>query len=46
MVLYNRENTLLSVALQNFAREERDYSGAVASNWAALTEEVRSMPVH
>jgi len=44
VVLHNRENTLLTQLTQSFAREERDYAEAVATNWASLVEGVESMP--
>lgn len=45
MVLYNRENTLVTKALQEFAREEREFSQVVASHWTALTAELEAMPL-
>ncbi|KAI8974512.1 hypothetical protein BD414DRAFT_424283 [Trametes punicea] len=44
VVLHNRENTLLTQAVQAFAREEHDFSEATVSNWASLLESVGSMP--
>ncbi|KAG8697072.1 Sorting nexin mvp1, partial [Ceratobasidium sp. 395] len=44
VVLHNRENTLLSIAVQNFAREEGEFSGRTHATWAALSEEVENMP--
>ncbi|QRV89261.1 sorting nexin MVP1 [Ceratobasidium sp. AG-Ba] len=44
VVLHNRENTLLSQAVQSFAREENEFSGRTHATWAALTEEVENMP--
>ncbi|KAF9466069.1 hypothetical protein BDZ94DRAFT_1188039 [Collybia nuda] len=44
VVLHNRENTLLTQTVQNFVREEQDFSENVANNWASLGEAVESMP--
>jgi sorting nexin-8 len=44
VVLHNRENTLLSQAVQNFAREEHEFSENVANNWESLVDAVESMP--
>ncbi|KAG8742768.1 Sorting nexin mvp1 [Ceratobasidium sp. 414] len=44
VVLHNRENTLLSLAVQNFAREESEFSGRTHTTWMALAEEVENMP--
>ncbi|KAI0034480.1 hypothetical protein K488DRAFT_45434 [Vararia minispora EC-137] len=45
VVLHNRENTLLTQAVQTFAREEAKYSDAVTQNWNALMEAVEPMPL-
>ena len=45
VVLHNRENALLTRAVQSFAREEHDFSEAAVSNWASLFEAVESMPL-
>jgi len=45
IVLYNRENTLLSQALQRFAKEEREFMESSLSTWATLTDELQSMPL-
>ncbi|KAF8596148.1 hypothetical protein BDV93DRAFT_611064 [Ceratobasidium sp. AG-I] len=44
VILHNRENTLLSVAIQALAREESEFSGRVHATWTALAEEVEGMP--
>ncbi|KAI9063893.1 hypothetical protein FKP32DRAFT_1571236 [Trametes sanguinea] len=44
VVLHNRENTLLTQAVQSFAREEHDFSEAAVNNWASLMEAVEGMP--
>jgi sorting nexin-8 len=44
VVLHNRENTLLSQAVQSFAREEHEYSENVANNWESLVDAVEGMP--
>lgn len=44
VILHNRENTLLSVAIQALAREESEFSGRVHATWSALAEEVERMP--
>lgn len=45
IVLYNRENTLLSQALQRFAREEQEFMESSLLTWATLTDELQSMPL-
>lgn len=45
VVLHNRENTLLTRAVQSFAREENDFSEAAVTNWASLVEAVENMPM-
>ncbi|PPQ73571.1 hypothetical protein CVT26_010372 [Gymnopilus dilepis] len=44
VILHNRENTLLTQAVKNFAREEHDYAENVANNWESLSEAVENMP--
>ncbi|KAG8902682.1 Sorting nexin mvp1 [Tulasnella sp. 403] len=44
VVLHNRENTLLSQAVQNFALQEVDFARVVLGNWEGLAQEVDSMP--
>ncbi|KAF6761721.1 MVP1 domain-containing protein [Ephemerocybe angulata] len=44
VVLHNRENTLVTQAVQNFAREERHYSENVSHIWKALEEATENMP--
>ncbi|KZS94324.1 hypothetical protein SISNIDRAFT_409700 [Sistotremastrum niveocremeum HHB9708] len=44
VVLHNRENALLTQAVQLFAREEASFSKAFSSNWVSLTEGVENMP--
>ncbi|KAH9840265.1 uncharacterized protein C8Q71DRAFT_484009 [Rhodofomes roseus] len=44
VVLHNRENTLISQAVQAFAREELDFSESAVANWAAMMDEVANMP--
>jgi len=44
VVLHNRENALVSVAVQAFAREERDFAEQLRSNWATLSDNVENMP--
>ncbi|KAF8159437.1 hypothetical protein B0H34DRAFT_673811 [Crassisporium funariophilum] len=44
VVLHNRENALLTQAVQAFAHEEHEYAENVANNWMSLTEGVESMP--
>lgn len=44
VVLHNRENTLVTQAVKNLAREERAYSEGVAANWANLVDAVEGMP--
>ncbi|KAH9888980.1 hypothetical protein C8Q73DRAFT_654734 [Cubamyces lactineus] len=45
VVLHNRENTLLTQAVQSFAREEHDFSEAAVANWASLMDAVEGMPL-
>jgi sorting nexin-8 len=44
VVLHNRENTLLTLAVQAFAREEQEFSESVANNWVSLVDAVENMP--
>ncbi|KAG9089717.1 Sorting nexin mvp1 [Ceratobasidium sp. 370] len=44
VILHNRENALLSLAVQNFARDESEFSARTHATWAALVEEVENMP--
>ena len=44
VILHNRENALLTQAVQSFAREEHEYAENVANNWMSLSEGVESMP--
>ncbi|KAB5589199.1 Sorting nexin MVP1 [Ceratobasidium theobromae] len=44
VVLHNRKNSLLTLAVQSFVREENEYSGRVHAAWTALADEVESMP--
>lgn len=44
VVLHNRENTLLTEATKAFAREERDFSEGITSNWGRLAEALEPMP--
>jgi len=44
VVLHNRENALLTQAVQNFAREEHEFAENVANNWMSLSEGVENMP--
>lgn len=45
VVLHNRENTLLTQALQVFAAQERDFAKTVVANWDALVQELDPMPL-
>lgn len=45
MVLYNREHTLITQAVQDFARDEREFSKVVSANWTALSDELQTMPL-
>lgn len=45
VVLHNRENTLLTQAVQAFVREERDFVDVAHRNWARLVEDVEGMPL-
>ncbi|CEL62908.1 Sorting nexin MVP1 OS=Cryptococcus neoformans var, neoformans serotype D (strain JEC21 / ATCC MYA-565) GN=MVP1 PE=3 SV=1 [Rhizoctonia solani AG-1 IB] len=44
VVLHNRENALLSLAVQQFVREEGEFSGRAHATWTALSDEVENMP--
>ncbi|KAG8731091.1 Sorting nexin mvp1 [Ceratobasidium sp. 423] len=44
VVLHNRENALLSLAVQQFVREESEFSGRVHATWTSLSDEVENMP--
>ncbi|KAF8074872.1 hypothetical protein FPV67DRAFT_602791 [Lyophyllum atratum] len=44
VVLHNRENALLTQLVQNFSREERQFTESVISNWVSLGEAVEGMP--
>ncbi|RXW21654.1 hypothetical protein EST38_g4198 [Candolleomyces aberdarensis] len=44
VVLHNRENTLITQAVHNFAREERQYSEGVTHIWQSLEEATEGMP--
>lgn len=44
VVLHNRENTLVSQAVQAFAREELEFSESAVANWTAMVETVEGMP--
>ncbi|KAL1674036.1 hypothetical protein EV122DRAFT_269814 [Schizophyllum commune] len=45
VVLHNRENTLPTLLVQAFAREETEFTESVLANWNALSEAVESMPL-
>jgi sorting nexin-8 len=45
VVLHNRESSLLSLAVQTFAREEHEFTKALASNWESLEIAVEDMPI-
>ncbi|KIY49960.1 hypothetical protein FISHEDRAFT_57853 [Fistulina hepatica ATCC 64428] len=45
VVLHNRENTLMTLLLQRFAKEERAFSEGVLVNWTQLSEAIEAMPV-
>ncbi len=44
VILHNRENTLLTQAIQGFARKEHEYSENVENNWESLVDDVEEMP--
>lgn len=44
VVLHNRENTLLTVLVQAFSKEEQEFSQTVFNNWVSLCEGVEGMP--
>lgn len=44
VVLHNRENTLVTQIVREFAKEEAAFSEVIASNWTSLAEAVENMP--
>jgi sorting nexin-8 len=44
VVLHNRENALLTQAVQAFASEEQTFAENVSANWVSLANAVESMP--
>ncbi|KAH8108346.1 hypothetical protein DFH11DRAFT_1634540 [Phellopilus nigrolimitatus] len=44
VVLHNRENTLVTQTVRDFAREESGFAEAVAGNWNSLADSAESMP--
>lgn len=44
VVLHNRENALLTLLVQTFAREEQEFAEVVVRNWVSLGEAVEGMP--
>lgn len=44
VVLHNRENTLITQAVQDFAREESAFSESLVSKWSSLADAVEQMP--
>lgn len=45
VILHNRENTLVSLAVQTFAREEHEFAQKLATNWESLETAVEDMPI-
>ena len=44
VVLHNRENTLLTQIVRDFARDESAFAEVVSSTWSSLAEAVENMP--
>lgn len=44
VVLHNRENALLTQAVQSFASEEQTFAENTSINWVSLGHAVESMP--
>ena len=44
VVLHNRENTLLTQIVRDFARDESAFAEVVSSTWGSLAEAVENMP--
>ncbi|KAG7093699.1 hypothetical protein E1B28_007354 [Marasmius oreades] len=44
IILHNRENTCLTVMIQQFAREEQNYAEMTTNTWASLWEAVEELP--
>lgn len=45
VVLHNRENALLSQAIQAFAKEESAFAEEVLRVWESMTDSVTDMPM-
>jgi sorting nexin-8 len=45
VVFHNRENTLLTLAIQTFAHDEQQSSEQIAANWTSLVNAVERMPL-
>jgi sorting nexin-8 len=45
VVLHNRENTLLVLAVQELGRDEREFAEVGLATWNAFAEEVEGMPL-
>ena len=43
-MLHNRENTLLTQVVRDFARDENAFAEVSLGNWSNLAEAVDSMP--
>lgn len=44
VVLHNRENAMLTVLTQAFAREEQAFADSALANWVSLGHAVEGMP--
>ncbi|KDQ26655.1 hypothetical protein PLEOSDRAFT_1043789 [Pleurotus ostreatus PC15] len=44
VVFHNRENTMLTVTAQAFAREEHAFAERVVDNWASMIDGIENMP--
>ncbi|KAG8974604.1 Sorting nexin mvp1 [Tulasnella sp. 425] len=44
VVLHNRENALITQAIQTFVAQERDFERIVIGNWEAAVQDVENMP--
>lgn len=44
VVLHNRENTLVTQAVRDFAKEEAAFAEVMSNNWTSLAEGVENMP--
>lgn len=44
VILHNRENTLVTRAIQTLIAQERDFVQTVLRNWETLADDIDAMP--